>query len=331
MSHGPAGALTMVSMGSLVRLLRKHVVDVFERTGFCDLVGGRAEVEEGLDELQTMALPLVGELLKAQRERVEMAEAVLDPDRFHHLAQFHGWLDDALRMQLPTELADWVKKIVALAPSFDAPSLHRSLSMLTFARATATERTLARLIVFELLCMDARLRAIASGSRHGVLGLERGQVERIADEEIRRAETQVEYREALVGLEGGVLGFLSATTLARLDAVVELVREEVATWVDTLGRAVALRNELVRALRHLDPAEAVLVRNAAAPAYGEERLSARQLKVLHPVLLQDLPSEAAARKRLERTKRHLSTPPGPLERPPTLGDLLAAAIGEVRP
>ena len=315
-------------MGVLMRFLRGRLLDVFDTSGFCQMVGGRAVVEAGFSDLQSNALPLVAELLICERSGVTLANAVFDPERFPYLTRLHGWLDDALRMRLPNELAQWIERIVAMGPALDDPRLHRLLATVALGSATSPERTLGRLIFFELLCMQTRLEVLAAGNRHEVLALERGHVERIAEEEIREAAIRPDYRDALADLEEGTGAFqvLFATTLSRLDAVVELVGIEIRAMKDSIAKAMALRQQVTEAIRHLDPGDAVLIRNAIAPTFGEERLTAEQLKMLHPVLLADLGSETAARKRLERAREQLSTPRDTADAQ-TLADLLIRYVG----
>lgn len=50
-------------MGTLTRFLRGKLLDLFDRSGFCQMVGGRAVVVAGFDDLQSNALPLIAEAL----------------------------------------------------------------------------------------------------------------------------------------------------------------------------------------------------------------------------------------------------------------------------
>ena len=319
---------TISFMGKVVRFLRGKLLNIFDATGFCELVGGRAAVEAGLDDLESKALPLVAELLACERNGVRLADAVFDPEQCPHLARLHGALGDALQMQLPSELAPWLERIVALGPALDDPRLHRLLTTISLSSSSSPERALGRLIFFELLCLQTRVEVLAARDKHEVLALERGHVERIAEEEIREAQARPEYRDALVDLDRGTgaIQVIFAATLSRLGAVVEIVGAEIRTMKDSMARAMGLRQRIMETIKYLDPEDGVLIRNAMAPAFGEERLSAEQLRLLHPLLLADLTSEDLARKRLERAKKHLAQPDDK-DQVETIADVLIRRLG----
>lgn len=318
-------ALISKSMGVLVSALRKGFVGFLERTGFCELVGGRIGLESELDSLQVRLLPLVGEVIAVEGRGGSLADAVFDTESSPHLAKLHGWFSDILHMRVPREVEPWVRKVMALGQSMDDDQLYRILALLTFRGTSPAERALGRFVYFEMLCINARLQILAAGD---VVGLRRDSVERVADQEIRKAAEASEYSTALLDPKDPVNVFkvLFGSTMLRMGSIVEHLRQEVRTMSRDLIAVMSRRQELDRRLNQMDPAEAVLIRNAFASEFDDETLAVEQLKILHPGLLGDLPSEVAARKRLERARRRLTGELPARTRQPTLADLLLEGV-----
>jgi hypothetical protein len=317
-------------MGTLVRTLRKGFVGVLERTGFCELVGGRIGLERELDGIQARLLPLIGEVIAVEERGGSLADAVFDTESSPHLARLHGWFSDVMHMRVPSEVEPWVRKVKALGQSLDDDQIYRVLALLTFRGTSPAERALGRFAYFEMLCINTRLQILAAGD---VVGLRRNSVERVADQEIRKAAEASQYSTALLDLKDPVNVFkvLFSSTMVQMGSIVDRLRQELRTMSSDLIAVMSRRQELDRRLNQMDPAEAVLIRNAFASEFDEEVLAVEQLKILHPGLLGDLPSEDAARKRLERARRRLTGKLPAKERQPTLADiLLEGAVRQVR-
>ena len=67
---------------------------IASQTGLTDLVGGPDAFEQGIYELQQGCLPLIAELLGAERRSVDLSDAVFLPDSYPHLTRFHGSIHD---------------------------------------------------------------------------------------------------------------------------------------------------------------------------------------------------------------------------------------------
>jgi len=314
---------------SLLRFVQVKVIDFFDKTGFAALVGGRESLEAGMKDLRAAALPLYAELLQVQERTEHLADAVFDEQRYPHLTRFHGWLLDILAMPVPAPLLPWMQQLIGVAAAFDDKSVSRLLGLLAFRSVGVTERVLGRLVFFEMLCMGQRLELARAGVDIEVLLGRHEDVESLAERELVKAETQQDYREALEGLNdpASMVRIVMGASLASLDAYIETLRREVAWISEDIAKKLHARWAILRALEHTDPADAVLIRNAHADAFGQEQITVEQLRVRHPGLLGNV-SSVAARKRLERALRRAPRA-NSQERTETLGDLLVKHMREL--
>jgi hypothetical protein len=315
-------------MGGFIRILERKFIDILDSTGFSEYVGGRSALEDGFADLRSGILPVVAEMLQVEERREPLAPAVFDGERYPHLVRVHGWLIDIVDMAIPTELLPWIQRVRGLSSALGDDDIHRILATITFRSPLAAERALGRLALFEILCLNQRIRLRKSHVEVEALGGDADRVESIVEEELAAVASRGEYRNALVSIDDplSILRVLSGASLARLDAYVQVLRSEVARVGQELADRLRIRQEMLALLAQADPADALLVKNAHAEAFGSERLTVQQLKLRHPGLLREV-SPAAARKRLERVlRRRLQPPPA---RPITLGDLLLEQIKEL--
>jgi hypothetical protein len=180
-----------------------------------------------------------------------------------------------------------------------------------------------------MLCLAQRLELMRAQVDIEVLLGRHEDVESLAERELVKAETHQDYREALAGLNdpASMVRFVMGASVASLDAYIEVLREEVAWISKDIAAKLDARRAILRALECTDPADAVLIRNAYADAFGEEQVTVEQLRVRHPGLLGQV-SSVAARKRLERALRR--APRANSEaRVETLGDLLVKHMKEL--
>jgi hypothetical protein len=317
-------------MQTFLRALEGQFVELVDRSCLTEAVGSRATLERGLDELRAGILPVLAELVQAHERGTPLARAVYDGERYPHLVRVHGWLADVMDLTVPCQLQPWARRVLALAPAVGDDDFERLVATVAFRSPSLAERAMGRFALFELLCLDQRLSLLAGHVDVEVIGGRPDQLETIAEGELAEVEARPEYREALVAMEDplGTLRVLLGASVARLDAYVEILREEVARVGREMAHRLQIRQDMLRALAQLDPADAVLIKNAHAEAFGIERLTVEQLKARHPGLLAAL-SPAAARKRLERALKRrpdAATPP----RPTTFGDLLLAQMEELQ-
>jgi hypothetical protein len=316
-------------MQTFITALEGQFVEMLDRSCLAEAMGGRARAERGLDELRAGILPIVGELIQAHERGTPLARAVYDGERYPHLVRVHGWVADLLDLAVPAHLQTWARRVLSLAPAVGDDDFERLVATVAFRSPSLAERAMGRFALFELLCLEQRLSLLAGHVDVEVIGGRPDHPEVIAEGELAQVEARPEYREALVALEDplATLRVLLGASVARLDAYVELLRQEVTRVGRDMAGRLQIRQDMLRALAALDPADAVLIKNAHAEAFGVERLTVEQLKARHPGLLATL-TPAAARKRLERA---LKRRPGAAAaaRPTTFGDLLLAQMDEL--
>jgi hypothetical protein len=314
-------------MSTFLRALEQKFVDMLDSTGFSEAVGGHAVLDRGLEDLRAGVLPVVAELLQVETRGESLAEAVAEGERYPHLTRVHGWLRDITSMAVPPALLPWVRRVLAMGPTPDDADLQRLLAALAFRSPSPAERALGRLMLFEVLCLDQRLQLAEAGVAVEVIGGQPDDVEALTERELEEVQRRPEYRQALLSLEDplATLKVLLGSSMASLDAYVEVLRAEVAEVSREMAARLETRQEMLRLLAGVDPTDAVLIRNAHAAAFGDQRLTVEELKVKHPGLLGGV-SPAAARKRLERALRRAPGEGRP--RPATLGDLLLEQMKE---
>jgi hypothetical protein len=315
-------------MQTFLRALEGQLVEMLDRSCLTEAMGGRARAERGLDELRAGILPVLAELIQVHERGTPLARAVHDAERYPHLVRVHGWLADLMDLSVPSELQPWARRALTLAPGVGDDDFERFVATVAFRSPSLAERAMGRFALFELLCLEQRLSLLAGHVDVEVIGGRPDRPEAIAEGELAEVEARPEYREALVAMEDplATLRVLLGASVARLDAYVELLRQEVARVGSEMTARLQIRQDMLRALAELDPADAVLIKNAHAEAFGIERLTVEQLKARHPGLLASL-SPAAARKRLERALKRRPGAASP--RPTTFGDLLLEQMDEL--
>jgi len=296
------------------------------------MVGGQAVVEAGFDQLQAGLMPLLGELLEAEASKIGLAGAVLDLNRYPHLARLHGILGDVLEADVPAELLTWLARLPALVPLLDADSLTPVITKYAFRSSSPVDRAFGKLLFFELLCFSQRLLLCGSRLRLEAVGGDGRDVEKIAEEELAKALENSAYGAELRALEDpdSPIRVLVARVSVALTEYVDDLKRELSFISRDIREALERRAEFVARLDEMDSADAVLLRNVGAEVMGEERLTIDQLRRQHPLVLDDV-SNVAARKRVERIKKRLErtgslAPEGGLSRRRTLGAFLLEAL-----
>jgi hypothetical protein len=314
-------------MGSLIRIVENKFVDLLDSSGFADIVGGRAALEEGFRQWRAEAVILAAELDAANERNETLAQAVFDTQQYPHLVRAHGWLTDILNMAVPTEILPWVRKVLAIGPSLENQTLQHLLATLAFRSPNPAERALGKFMLFETLCFEQRMALLATNVDVEVVGGQPEKVETIATEEIAAVEQRPAYQTALLSLDDplGTLRVLVGASMARLNDYVETLRAQVKTVGQELHQRFVMRKKILDTLAKADPADAVLIRNANAGAFESERVTVEELRLRHPGLLGDL-SPSNMRKRLERA---LSKPFAAKERQITFGQLLVQQLNEL--
>lgn len=331
LSHGRDQDATFEGM-ELMTLFRSRFSSWMDASGFTAMAGGPAIVEAGFDQLQAGVMPILGELLEAEGSKIGLAEAVLDTARYPHLARLHGILGDLLEADVPAELLTWLARLPSLVPLLDADSLTPVITKYAFRSTSPVDRSLGKLLFFELLCFSERLLLCGSRLRLEAVGGDGRDIEKIAEEELAKALENSAYGAELRALEDpdSPIRVLVAQVSAALTNHVDDLKRELGFISQDIKDALDRRAEFVARLDQMDPADAVLLRNMGAEIMGEERLTIDQLRRQHPLMLDDV-SNAAARKRLERIRKRLERtgalePEGDQRRRRTLGVFLLEAL-----
>ncbi len=274
------------------------VVDLLDSTGLAEMVGGRAVLEQGVRDLAAGAMPLAAELLRLQHQKRDLADAVNDPDNAPYATQVHGYLADALALEVPAELVPWCRRIVEMPPPANTDELQRALVHWALRPDNELVRAVARFAVFELLCMIQRLVLLREGVRlESVLGRP-DDVAIIAERELQIAEEADAYQASLLETESP-LGLLEVLSVAGLAEHVELLREQLKSATRDVHEVLKRHMRIREVAEQLDPVDSVVLLNAVADQLGEQRLTASQLRRKHPAVLEDM-TDAAVWKRHER-------------------------------
>jgi len=307
--------------------LLSELRDIFVRTGFAELVGGEVAFETGIADLKAGALVIAAELVKADQLGAELSDAVFDHENYPHVAQLHGVLADVLVAAVPGEVQPWARRVLAMGPLPQSPEVTRVVASMAARSPNVFHRALARLALFEGLCLQQKLVLRASGVHLEVLNGRSRDVETLAEQEMRAACELAATRAGLLSADdpGAVLAAMAMTGLSHH---VDRLRDEL-TWLSgEVREVIGGRRQLVALLERVDADDAVLIRNVAGDLTGEERLTPAQLRARHPVLLGHL-SDAAIHQRVNRMPERVRRRRRP--RGKSLIDMILEAANEVRP
>ncbi len=288
------------------------------------------DLARGLAQLQGTLRRLAVEAADAEAQGRRLSDAADDDVGFPTLHRLHAGVRDALTMTLPAEVTGWVRHIMAEPESPIADELMAGLARLAATRdaSVSTEiRAVARLLLFQAVRINLIVAEHLSGSSIAVVGAEAYDLDRIAEAEVGRwiaiAGSDDEGEdEDLVGVRP--LEVLVAAALVHLDEHVSELKSMLARVEDDLVTAFRLRSELELKLRDMEAADAVLIRNAFAPAIQEQRLEVERLQAHHPLVLGER-KRAAIDQQVSRLRRRIAAGDWPTRRAPALIDLIEEA------
>ncbi len=304
-------------------MLGPQLVAVLEQVGFAELVGGREAFRKGMGELRLRLLPLVGELAVAAEQAVELSEAVLDTEQFPHLAEFHGVLADAFELPAPVELAAWLRKVAKMGRLPATDQLGHLLAKVATSSPNLARRELARLGLFELVCLQHRLRLRKDRLHLETIGGRRRDVEILAEVELDVATV---LAASLLEVSDPV-GLVLQMANEAMQRYVDVLRSELGALTRDVHDQLERRQTILEAAERVNPADAVILLNETANEFDEERKSARQLRRAHPGLLGRM-SDDLIYKRVERLPRLVAAGTSP--RAPSLADTLVEIMQEMQ-
>lgn len=293
--------------------------------GLPDLVGGMAAFDAGMLDLTCGLMTVAAELVTAEHQGVDLADAVLDPVRFPHTAQMHGVISDTLDANVPAELEGWAWKVARAGPPPDASEIGRAIAALAVAAANPFHRALGHFALFEILCVQHRLNLRRGRIRLETLDGRRTDVEVLACQEVEAACCLASSGPDLLSVDDP-LTLIEKLALAAFARHVDVLRDELTTVSKDVHEQLKRRERILEAAERADAADAILILNETAEEFGEERLSAEQLRRLHPLLWD---SEDALYKRVERLPKNVNRCGARKGR--SFGDLMVAIMKEIDP
>lgn len=107
---------------SLTARIRRLFLD----TGLPGVIGGAEAFDSGMEELKEGLLVVAADLRNAERQGVDLADAVVDLARFPHAARMHGVFVDLIEMNVPAELEEWAWRIARAGPLPDVHDIYHA-------------------------------------------------------------------------------------------------------------------------------------------------------------------------------------------------------------
>lgn len=275
---------------------------------------------------------LADEALQARILEVPLHQAVQDVEQFPQLAAFHQTLRDALFVELPQAVQDWLAQAMpaSQAANPSAGNVEQVLVKRAVAGLAASDDSplarqgaLAEVLLFE----SVRLRLLVgvwSSAEYESFGGDAPEIDAIAAAEVRTLLAHPEIDDPQL-----------RPTLIMLASASLQIRNRHEERADALRFAgddarenMRMQARLRAALRELRLQESVLLENALASLLGQERVELSELAASRPLALAGM-SRQAMDQRVSRSRRALAgaKEKWPRRKGPSLFDLLGRAQG----
>ncbi|HKA86079.1 MAG TPA: hypothetical protein VKE22_00385 [Haliangiales bacterium] len=290
----------------------KRLVDTFGVPG----------LERGVEQLQAALVRLWVEALDAEAKGRSLTDAAEDDATFPALHRLHLAVHDILTMSLPPELQGWARAFLARPDHGFFDELQRGLGRL--AASDGPARALGRVLLYQAVRLNLMIAEHLSGSSIASVGGQARDLDLIAEAEVAR---WIEHASAAPPGDERPLELLVAAGLTDLGRHLEDLKDVVRRVDEDLVSAFRLRAELELKLRQMDAADAVLIRNAFAPALDEQRREVDALRESHPMLLGER-SRDAIDQQVSRLRRRIAGEDWPERRRKAIIDLIAEAEEE---
>lgn len=295
------------------------------------LFGGALSAEVDAEAMRHEFEALAQDAMQAQLAQLPLHQAVQDEENYPQLAAFHRTLRDALFVELPDAVQEWVASALPLQDS-EHGSAANNVEQVLVQRAVAgrdapasssqaLQGALAEFLLFE----SVRLRLLVgvwSNDEYESLGGDAPEIDAIAAAEVH----------ALLGHPDIQDPQLRPTLIMLASASLRIHRNH-AERAEALRHAGDEERETMRmqarlraALRELRLQESVLLENALASLLGQERVELAQLQDARPLALAGM-SRQAMDQRVSRSRRALAgaKEKWPRRKRPSLFDLLSGA------
>ncbi len=299
--------------------IQGRLLGLLDQTGATDLVGGRHVFIAGMKQIQAGLLQVGTDILVAQAQEVDLADAVFDLERFPNLARAHGLVRDFLDLRLPAEVLPWAERTLSADLPEDAVFLRRMLVEAALDEGNPVWAGIARFVLFEALCINQRMLLKAERVHLETLDGDHDAVEVLAEREVDAVLALPS--EAVCDAEDP-FEVLVACALTSLEGYVEDLCGALADTTDSLSGKLAARQSLIELMEGLPMEDVVLLRNEAGMD-GETR-TIKDLQRLRPLLLGGQ-NENTLHQRAGRARKKLREGRGGRSGT-TLADLLLRAI-----
>lgn len=292
-------------------------------------LSGQIDPEQLRDEFEQLGQ----EALRARSAQTALHQAVHERANYPRMAEFHATLRDALFVELPEALRQWISDAMPESEQ-GAPTAggQGSVEQLLVQRAVAgrnapeqspeaLQGALAELLLFE----SVRLRLLVgvwSNTEYESLGGDAPEIDAIAGAEVQALLDHPDIDDPQL-----------RPTLLMLASASLRLHDQHAQRADALRHAgdderesMRMRARLRAALRELRLPESVLLENALASLLGHERVELPELQAAHPLALAGM-SRQAMDQRVSRSRRALAGPKEkwPRRKSASLFDLLRNA------
>lgn len=256
--------------------------------GIDEIVGDPADLREAVHELEAEMLLVATEAYVAQRRGKRLSEAVVDFEDYPKLARFHTSVDDALFMTLPPEFARWAQRFLEKPPPPVLEALGTQLVTLAATESHPVRRVMFRVLLFEWIRLALTVLYHLGGTAADA-GILSEDLSAIAEDSIDRwladpLPLEHDERPVQILFVAAVAG--TEQYAAELATVIGSLQSD---YIDQLRS----RARIEKALADFDRRDALLIRNAMAPAVSDEMgpdsherpLSIEHLQARHPLAL----------------------------------------------
>jgi hypothetical protein len=289
-----------ISDGMSNLALRDPLRQFFLELSFPDVVSV-AEFEAGLEHIEVELQRVALDAHVAHTRGTRLADAVLDFEGYPYLARYHAAFDDILTMSLPPELAGWFSLFLGTPepPSFEA--IRRALVTAAADARNPHRQALARVALFEGVRLHLVLMAHWHPEETFGVGLELKDLSEIAEEQVMQWLAE----DPAVPEDTRPLHIMVAAALARLTERSTEMRTLLQSMKRDFAEPLALRARIEATLADMDVVDALVIRNAVAPALDEQSLTVEHLQKRHFLALGRL-SRSALDQRLRRAKQKMA-------------------------
>lgn len=261
--------------------------------------------ERGIAHVKSELRRLAVDAETAVARGLKFSDAVTDFENFGILARCHAAVDDVLTLSLPTELIQWVLRVVSRLDELESQLddvTEDLVQMAAFQGPIADPApALAKFLLFEMVRLQLILLARRNPHEFFGRGLELEDLSVIAEKQVEtwlKEAVPVDVRSRLV---------MQAAACLELASRVTEMKEELIRVQNELVERFAARARLEEQMLGMEPSDSLMVRNAFAPDFGLQQLSVEELHSRHPAAMEGI-TVGALYKRFQRLMERKKAP-----------------------